>query len=363
MVLFGKAAGKVAPGYTKRVIDALAKSKTYGQTGTIPNVKNVSNIAQKYGSWSLPGTARTLQKFGEGTLAYGIGEYITRDDSTDKTLTDATGESINLSPFAGSTKVNSEAMQALLNTSMEETKKLTGKKKAAAILRNRLKFAKEGTALIGGLNIALRGLAIPTIKFAGRKIASPILSKVGDVITFAEPVVAGTLTGKYSPLPFVAKKLSKVKTKLGFDVLTKAGIPPAKDWKLLSDVGGFTLPKVRDRWLKIIDRSVLTPLRTDRALPGELAIIKQGEKEYIKSQQKLVDMSLRNIERKIYKLAEVGMGSRVIGRGGTLKVEQYWKTVVEALNGDKLVFKNLDKSLSPFVKEIRTQIDDLSKCT
>ena len=86
-----------------------------------------------------------------------------------------------------------------------------------------------------------------------------------------------------------------------------------------------------------------------------------GEKEYIKSQQKLVDMSLRNIERKIYKLAEVGMGSRVIGRGGTLKVEQYWKTVVEALNGDKLVFKNLDKSLSPFVKEIRTQIDDLSK--
>jgi hypothetical protein len=359
--LFGKAAGKVAPGYTKRVIDALAKSKTYGQTGTIPNVKNVSNIAQKYGSWSLPGTARTLQKFGEGTLAYGIGEYITRDDSTDKTLTDATGESINLSPFAGSTKVNSEAMQALLNTSMEETKKLTGKKKAAAILRNRLKFAKEGTALIGGLNIALRGLAIPTIKFAGRKIASPILNKVGDVITFAEPVVAGTLTGKYSPLPFVAKKLSKVKTKLGFDILTKAGIPPAKDWKLLSDVGGFTFPKVRDRWLKIIDRSVLTPLRTDRALPGELAIIKQGEKEYIKSQQKLVDMSLRNIERKIYKLAEVGMGSRVIGRGGTLKVEQYWKTVVEALNGDKLVFKNLDKSLSPFVKEIRTQIDDLSK--
>ena len=358
--LFGKAAGKVAPGYTKRVIDSLAKSKTYGQTGTIPNVKNVSNIAQKYGSWSLPGTARTLQKFGEGTLAYGIGEYITRDDSTDKTLTDATGESINLSPFAGSTKVNSEAMQALLNTSMEETKKLTGKKKAAAILRNRLKFAKEGTALIGGLNIALRGLAIPTIKFAGREIASPILSKVGDVITFAEPLVAGTLTGKYSPLPYAAKKISKVKTKLGADVLTKAGIPPLKDWKLLSDVGGFTLPKIRDRWLKIIDRSILTPLRTDRALPGELAIIKQGEKEYIKSQQKLVDMSLRNIERKIYKLAEVGMGSRVIGMGGTLKVEQYWKTVVEALNGDKLVFKNLDKSLSPFVKEIRTQIDDLS---
>ena len=148
--LFGKAAGKVAPGYTKRVIDSLAKSKTYGQTGTIPNIKNVSNIAQKYGNWSLPGVAR---RFGEGTLAYGIGEAITRDDSTDTTLTNASGESINLSPLTGSTQVNSKVMQTLLNTSMEKTKNLSGKAKARAILRNRLKFGKEGTALIGGLNL------------------------------------------------------------------------------------------------------------------------------------------------------------------------------------------------------------------
>jgi len=356
--LFGKAAGKVAPGYTKRVIDSLAKSKTYGQTGTIPNIKNVSNIAQKYGNWSLPGVAR---RFGEGTLAYGIGEAITRDDSTDTTLTNASGESINLSPLTGSTQVNSKVMQTLLNTSMEKTKNLSGKAKARAILRNRLKFGKEGTALIGGLNIALKGVAVPVIKGTFTKVAPPILNKVGDVITFAEPIVAGTLTGKYSPLPFVAKKLSKVKTKLGFDILTKAGIPPAKDWKLLSDVGGFTLPKVRDRWLKIIDRSVLTPIRTDRKLPGELAIIKQAEKDYIADQRKLVGMSLNNIEKQIYKIAEVGMGSRIIGRGGTLEVQQYWETVIAALNGDKLAFKNLNKSLSPFVTEVRTQIDDLSK--
>jgi len=355
--IFGSVAGKVAPGYTKKVVDALAKSKTYGQTGTIPNIKNVSNIAQKYGNWSLPGVAR---RFGEGTLAYGIGEAITRDDSTDTTLTHASGKSINLSPFSGSTQINSKIMQKLLNTSMEETKNLSGKEKAKAILRNRLKFAKEGTALIGGLNIALKGIAVPVIKGVGTKIAPPILNKVGDVITFAEPIVAGTLTGKYSPFPYVAKKLSKVKTKLGFDVLTKAGIPPVKDWKLLSDVGGFTLPKVRDRWLKIIDRSILTPIRTDRKLPGELAIIKQSEREYINHQKKLVSISLNNIETQIYKIAGVGMGSRIIGRGGTLEVEQYWKTVVAALNGDKLALKNLDKSLSPFVTEVRTQIDNLS---
>ena len=110
-------------------------------------------------------------------------------------------------------------------------------------------------------------------------MVAPIANKVGDVIACAEPVVAGTLTGKYSPLPYAARKLSKVKTKLGFDVLTKAGIPPMKDWKLLSDVGGYKLSEVRDRWLKLIDRGILTPLRTDRKLPGELAIIKQQEKE------------------------------------------------------------------------------------
>ena len=355
--IFGSVAGKVAPGYTKRVVDALANSKTFAQTGTVPNIKNVSNIAQKYGSWSLPGVAR---RFGEGTLAYGIGEAITRDDSTDTTLTNASGESINLSPLAGSTKVNNKFMNSLLNTAMEDTKNLVGKKKASAILRNRLKFGKEGTALIGGLNIALRGLAVPLIKGTANKVGGPIVNFTGGVITLVEPAVAGTLTGKYSPLPYAAKKLSKIKTRLGFDVLTKAGIPPVKDWKLLSDVGGYKMSDVRDRWLKIIDRSILTPLRTDRKLPGELAIIKQQEKQLINEERKLVSMSLNNIETQIYKIAGVGMGSRIIGRGGTLKVEQYWKNVVEALNGDKLAFKNLDKSLSPLVSEVRTQIDRLS---
>ena len=362
--LFGKVAGKVAPGYTKRVIESLSQSKTFKKPPTvadkvksIPKIKNVSNIAQKYGSWSLIGTAK---RFGEGTLAYGIGEAITRDDSTDKTLTDASGKTINLSPISGSTKVNSKFMQALLNTSMEDTQKLVGKKKAAAILRNRLKFGKEGAALIGGLNIAIKGLAVPVVKGVASKVVAPIANVTGDVITFVEPVVTGTLTGKYSPLPFAAKKLSKVKTKLGFDVLTKAGIPPVKDWKLLSDVGGYKLSEVRDRWLKLIDRGILTPLRTDRKLPGELAIIKQQEKEFVKTQRKIVDMSLNNIERQIYKLAEVGMGSRIVGRGGTLKVEQYWKNVVEALGGDKVALKNLDVSLSPLVKQIRGQIDELS---
>ena len=356
--LFGSIAGKVAPGYTKRVIDTLANSKTYGKTGTVPNVKNVSNIAQKYKAWSLPGT---IKYFGEGTLAYGIGEAITRDDSNDTTLTNASGESINLSPFEGSTKVNNKFMNALLNTAMEDTKNLVGKKKAAAILRNRLKFAKEGTALIGGLNIAFKGLAIPTIKLAANKVGKPIVNVAGEVITFAEPAVAGALTGKYSPFPYVAKKLSKVKTKLGFDVLTKAGIPPLKDWKILSDLGGNTLPAWRDRWLKLIDRNILTPFRTDRKLPGELAIIKQAEKEMIAGEKKTVSMALNSIESQIYKLAGVGMGSRIVGRGGTLKVEQYWKEVVKAMGGDKLAFKNLDKTLSPLVFDIRTQIDGLSK--
>ncbi|HBY67093.1 MAG TPA: hypothetical protein DEG69_04600, partial [Flavobacteriaceae bacterium] len=79
-----------------------------------------------------------------------------------------------------------------------------------------------------------------------------------------------------------------------------------------SDVGGYKMSDVRDRWLKIIDRSILTPLRTDRKLPGELAIIKQQEKQLINEERKLVSMSLNNIETQIYKIAGVGMGSRII---------------------------------------------------
>ena len=40
----------------------------------------------------------------------------------------------------------------LYNTSLEDIEGLTGKERAAAILRNKLKFGAEGTAFMGTLN-------------------------------------------------------------------------------------------------------------------------------------------------------------------------------------------------------------------
>ena len=63
---------------------------------------------------------------------------------------------------------------------MEETKDLTGSAKAAATLRNKLRFGAEGTALFGGLTIAGKKLVLPV----GKKIlqTSKIVLNTGDKI-------------------------------------------------------------------------------------------------------------------------------------------------------------------------------------
>ena len=76
----------------------------------------------------------------------------------------------------------------MYSTAVEETKNLEGKEKAAAILRNKLKFGVEGTTIVGGISLlppAIKGTAKTTGAIL-RYGAEPILNAASKILTYKE---------------------------------------------------------------------------------------------------------------------------------------------------------------------------------
>ena len=319
----GKLIGKVAPGTTKKILNKIRKEKTVlkkGKPVVVDGIKQVSSIAQKMGYWGVA-----------GAVGYGVGEFITRDGNQDKTITDS----------------------VMLNTAMEDTKNLTGSAKAAATLRNKLRFGAEGTALIGGLTLGIKKAVVPL----GKKILESskiVLNPIGDVVQKAiAPLIAYETKKSRIGLPMIPRGIA-----YGWNALrSKSGIPKMEDWQILNE--SFTgLKGFRNRALRAIDRKFLAPTRARRYLPKELARIKKAQEGMLRDERKKVDLDLRNLEKNIYKLADVGMTTRIIGTSGNVGGQQYWQQVINYLRGGDI--NAVDKILRENVKNIRGQIDKLT---
>ena len=74
----------------------------------------------------------------------------------------------------------------LVNQKAESLEGLSGKERAAAVLRNKLKFGAEGTAIFGGLT--LTGKALKTLAFGSGKILTygvePLYTTPIKLLTF-----------------------------------------------------------------------------------------------------------------------------------------------------------------------------------
>ena len=251
-----------------------------------------------------------------------MGEFVTRDPNRNKTITDS----------------------EFFNTAMEETKDLTGSAKAAATLRNKLRFGAEGTALFGGLTIAGKKLVLPV----GKKILQTskiVLNPIGDVIQKVVAPIIAYETKRGIGLPMIPRGI-----KYGWNSLrSKSGIPPMEQWQMLDK--GFTgLKGFRNRALRAIDKKFLAPMRARRYLPKELARIKKQAEDLVRSERKKVDLDIRALERNIYQLADIGMGSRIIGRTGTVGAQQYWQQVINFMKGGSI--DAVDVSLRTYAKKI-----------
>src|SRR5210317_1358651 len=316
--LFGKLSKKVAPDFTRNVVKRLQKGKVVkDKTG---NIKLRSSIAQKAGYWGVG-----------GAVAYGIGEVVTGGSEDDKTILG------DVKPFG----IGTEKLE------LKDTEGLTGRAKATQILANKLKYGADGTALVGGLTVAGKTVAMPVLRAGNKYLLAPGFRKVGKGLDVLGKIAASEKTG----IPQLTRKIIESKNK----ALTKAGIPKMEDWQFFSVTAG----SLKERVLKVAD-DFFKYIRTRGSLTAEAkdALIKS--EGLVNKYRKRVDMKMKQLENKLYTLTEKSLVDKIITDSTPVAAKAYLDDIILFLQG-KIGINDLPQVLRNSSKEVKTVIDDLTK--
>jgi hypothetical protein len=324
LVQYGTGFG-VARKVTGKIVNKVLEKKLAKEAATklalTKGGKKISDVAKFGGYWLLPAAA--------GDFLVSTGEQ--------KTLGDYLGKE------GAEGKWYSPAQDALSRTITEDIEKIQDpKERAAAILRNKLKFAAEGTAFLGALKLTGVGT-----KLTGKYIAAPLLVGVNKaVINPIVKIAASEKTG----LPTVARFLKKAPGAIA----EKIGIPKYDLWKFESFNKGWG-PAVR-RSLEILSDKVLSGGRFDQAsinakrtFAGRILKAKKG-----------VDIFIKDLDKEMYKLAKVGFQDIAFQSDTALKALQKWDNVLAYMRGE-LDLKELPKTLQLSAASLRKMIDKQTK--
>ena len=227
--------------------------------------------------------------------------------------------------------------RALMSTKLEDIEGLKGKERAAAILRNKLKFGTEGTAFLGALK-----LVGPTFKLAGTGTGIWMKEVIGPTLTGLSKVVGNKFTA--AALRFSNKKIDKA--------LEKFGIPDSDVWKF-SEFNWNT----KQGLLKGLDK-ILANFKSG----GEWTV--QARNEFkkldaaVRSAKKGVDIFAKDLDIQMYKLAGVNASDVLFGKATAQRALSHWDDVLKYMRG-QIKLEALPKSLRPSARLIRLEIDTL----
>jgi len=187
----------------------------------------------------------------------------------------------------------------------KDTSKLSGRKRAAAMFMNRVRYGAEG-AIVGKF-FTLGGKTLQqAYKYAGRPVGEPMLQigfnvagagfKGTSYLLAKNPVlhskIARSLVGstKYG----IKKMISPMTTKLA-----QKGLPPFKEWNLFS----VTSPRLHERNLKRVD-NVLSWMRSYGKMPKAIQGISEEVSLFIKGRARKLDKILESVEKRAHNLAK-----------------------------------------------------------
>ena len=380
----------------KGILDRAAKTKLVGKTvsavrgTTIKGVKigaHVADIAKYGGYWALPA---------------GLGDTIV-----------STQANHTMGDIFGSAEGN-WLQKKLMATQKESLEGLTGSKRAAAVLRNKLKFGAEGTGIMGALT--LTGKALKTMAWgAGHGFkwgVEPIYTTGTRLLTFdaskqlrvANPWsrLKGTTTGfgkdapetvsimgKELKLPLMdwQKRLAtrtslKGKTGTAFTKalisntakdlttlggwvrvinqgrktgLTKLGVPKYDLWKF-SKVGvgegrSWFLGPLESGWSRFMSNFKYDQL-TGRAL--------RNIKDQVRAVSTTANIYMKRLDRNMYNLVNKGAESKWMNTATQTRALGKWADVLKFMRGE-IDIKQLPDSLQFDARAIRKLIDDQSE--
>ena len=224
----------------------------------------------------------------------------------------------------------------LYNTSLEDLEGLSGKERAAALLRNKLKFGAEGTTFMGSLK-----LVGPAIKFFGtgsgvilNNIVGPTLTGAAKVITYKD-VIPGAFRA-------IGKNFDKG--------LTKAGIPNSNLWKFGDFQSG-----IKSGVFRGLDE-VVSRLKSG----GKFDVQTRNELKKIeglnKSAKKDFDIFAKALDKSMYQLVNAGFNDILFNTSTAQRAMTYWDDVLKYMRGE-LKLNQLPKPLQEYSLATRKLID------
>ena len=241
----------------------------------------------------------------------------------------------------------------------EDTSKLKGRKKAAAMFRNRIRYGLEGT-LVGGV-FPLAGKAFQqAYKYAGRPVGEPFLRMGFNVLGSGFKGASYLLAKNPALHSQVARDLAKSSKyaikKMITPMAKKIGgekAPPFEQWRLFS----VTSPNRAERGLKRLD-NILSWFRSYGKLPASIQGVSESVELFIKSGARKIDKHLNSLEKRAYNLAK-----KYEQRHGTNNTSRSYEKmlkddVVDYLQGTVKLGK-VHKELRPFAYEIKKDINQI----
>ena len=347
MVQYGTPVG-IAQKIVKKVIGkatktALAKKVAASAAATSMVGKTATNVAKFGGYWALPVAI------------------------TDATVS-ASGQKTVSEIFGKSTEEGGNFIQDWMQTEgLESLEGIDGKERAARILRNKMKFGKEGAVFMGGLKL------IPKV-FTG---FGKTMVKQADGTMRPEMMVAGLNRGAgimlenvVGPTLTLASKVLNNKPVMKFmqgsnKFLNKSGIPDFKYWKFSEakrissmDSKGIIQPYggVMSSIRSALESGLSTIMSGRKFGPQGSTILKTIE-AFNKSAKKNFDIFAKDLDIQMYKLSNAGFNDILMGNETAAGALKHWGDVIRYMRGE-IKLTQLPSPLQESSYMIRNLIDD-----
>jgi hypothetical protein len=300
----------------------------------------------------------------------------------------------------------------LVNQRAENLEGLSGKERAAAVLRNKLKFGAEGTAIFGGLT--LTGKALKTLAFGSGKILSygvePLYTTPIKLLTFdiakqplaitnpwsrvmkidpktglrtKESAKVLTIGGVEFKIPMMewqkklatrtktdnlkgaAKNIARIKN-LAKDItsipgwfrvvnqsakkgLTKLGVPKYDLWKF-SDVQSSSLGRAWMKRFEAVYSRFMSNFKFDKPTAEAIRSIENN----VRTATKLADGYMKNLDRLMYKMVDASLSSKIFNTSTSVRALSKWADVLEFMKtAGKKGTRQYEDALKRLPKELR----------
>jgi hypothetical protein len=245
----------------------------------------------------------------------------------------------------------------------EDTAGLTGKEKAAAEFRNKIKYGQEG-ALVGfgfpligkGIQLGYKYGLAPFVKTTASLGAKGINNAVFRPISYiasretVAPVVAGTAKVIRNATDFTLTKAIAPAIVSTFSGKLVRQLPPFEQWRL-KDIAS---PIREERVIKKLD-NILSYFRSFGKTPKDIEGISEKVMLFIKGRAKKLDRTYEGLERKAYDLAKKFENNYNKADTSPALQKHYLDKVEDFLKG-QLKREDLDDELRPLAEDLKNEI-------